>query len=36
MADEAGFGSVAEFTGHGIGSEFHTFPPIYHIGMKSG
>jgi methionine aminopeptidase len=34
LAQEAGYGSVPEFTGHGIGAEFHMFPPIYHVGMK--
>jgi hypothetical protein len=31
LTHAAGFGSVAEFTGHGIGANFHTFPPIYHF-----
>jgi methionyl aminopeptidase len=32
LCAEAGYGSAIQFTGHGIGSDFHTFPAIYHTG----
>uniref|UniRef100_A0A6A7GAP7 Methionine aminopeptidase n=1 Tax=Hirondellea gigas TaxID=1518452 RepID=A0A6A7GAP7_9CRUS len=31
IADEAGFGVVAEYAGHGIGKNLHTSPSIIHI-----
>lgn len=31
IADREGFGTVAGFTGHGIGKEFHMAPHIFHF-----
>ena len=28
-----GYGTVREFTGHGVGRDFHELPVIYHFGQ---
>lgn len=32
FAESRGYGVVREFTGHGVGRQFHTAPTIYHYG----